>query len=52
MEDALNVPAVMIVLYTKSTSSEVSGFEPDVTLTMSRNLKRLSPGLILSGEYP
>jgi hypothetical protein len=30
----------------------ISGVEPDVTLTIFERVLILSPGLILSGEYP
>jgi hypothetical protein len=52
MEDALNVPTVMILLYNSSIVSAISGVLPEVTFTILLTLCFLSPGLILSGEYP
>ena len=49
---ALKVPAVIIELYKSSTKLAISGFDPDVTFFMVVKVFTLSPGTILSGEYP
>ncbi|MNT47901.1 hypothetical protein D3C72_1846530 [compost metagenome] len=49
MLDALCVPAVMISLYSWSTSSATSGVEPEVTFLIVLTRCSLSPGLIRSG---
>ena len=52
MLSALKAPAVMIELYKSSTKSAISGVDPDVTFLMVVKVFTLSPGTILSGEYP
>ena len=49
---ALKVPAVIIELYNLSTNLATFGFDPDVTFLMVVKVFTLSPGTILSGEYP
>jgi len=39
-------------LYKSSTFLPISGVEPDVTFNIFSTVCSLSPGLILSGEYP
>ncbi|MNO00637.1 hypothetical protein D3C81_2205660 [compost metagenome] len=46
---ALCVPAVMISLYSWSTSSATSGVEPEVTFLIVLTRCSLSPGLMRSG---
>ncbi len=46
------VPAVIILAYSSSTFLPISGVEPAVTLSIFVTVCSLSPGLILSGEYP
>ena len=48
----LCVPALIISLYSSSISVATSGVEPDVTFFILVIVCFLSPGLILSGEYP
>jgi hypothetical protein len=50
--EALYVPATIIDLYNLSTISAISGVDQDVTLTIFVKVFILSPGFILSGEYP
>jgi hypothetical protein len=50
IEEALCVPAVMILAYKASTVSATSGVEPEVTFLILVKVFTLSPGLILSGE--
>ncbi|MNE28731.1 hypothetical protein D3C80_1221830 [compost metagenome] len=52
MLGALCVPAVMILAYNASIQSATSGVEPEVTFMIFVKVFTLSPGLILSGEYP
>ena len=49
---ALKVPAEIIDLYKLSINLAISGFDPEVTFLILVNVFTLSPGLILSGEYP
>lgn len=49
---ALWVPAEIISLYKLSTIVAISGVEPEVTFLIFVILCSLSPGFILSGEYP
>ena len=49
---ALCTPASITNSYTFATVSKVSSSIPDTTLTIVSNLWSLSPGFILSGEYP
>ena len=42
----------MIDLYKSSTILDTLGLEPDVTLIIFVKVLILSPGFILSGEYP
>ena len=50
IDEALNVPAVVIDLYKRSIFSAISGVDPDVTFLMVVKVLILSPGTILSGE--
>ena len=52
IEGARYVPAWIILLYKSSTIFAVFWFEPEVTLTIFERVFTLSPGFILSGEYP
>ena len=52
MLGALCVPALIIDLYSSSTNEATSSVDPEVTLTILVKVLILSPGLILSGEYP
>ena len=52
IEEALWVPASIMVLYNWSTSSAIETVEPDVTFLIFVSVLILSPGLIRSGEYP
>ena len=52
IEGALYVPASIIVPYSLSTLSATSGVDPEVTFLIFVRVFTLSPGLILSGEYP
>ena len=49
---ALCVPATIICWYKLSISIATSGVDPEVIFLIFLNLCFLSPGLILSGEYP
>ena len=49
---ALKVPAVIIELYKSSTKEATSGVDPEVTFLIVVKVFTLSPGTILSGEYP
>jgi hypothetical protein len=42
----------MIELYKLSTISAISGVDPEVTFLIFVKVLILSPGFILSGEYP
>lgn len=44
--------AVITDLYNSSTFTPISGVEPDVTFNIFSTVCSLSPGFILSGEYP
>ena len=46
------VPAFITDLYKLSTLTPTSGVEPEVTFKIFSTVWFLSPGLILSGEYP
>src|SRR5699024_7759109 len=46
------IPASIISLYTENIVSSASSSEPDTTFTIFVNVLTLSPGFILSGEYP
>ena len=52
IDDARWVPAVITEEYNLSIKTEDSLFDPDVTLIIFSIVFILSPGLILSGEYP
>ena len=49
---AIWVPAVIILAYNELTICAISGVEPEVTFLILVNVFTLSPGFILSGEYP
>ena len=46
------VPAIITDLYKLFTFKPTSGVEPEVTFNIFSTVCSLSPGLILSGEYP
>ena len=48
----LYMPAFIIDEYNFETFESAFLFDPETTLTISVNFLFLSPGLILSGEYP
>ena len=52
MVGAKCVPAIITDLYKSSTSFPISGVEPEVTFNIFSTVCSLSPGFILSGEYP
>jgi hypothetical protein len=49
---ALKVPAVIIELYKSLTKLVILGVDPDITFLMVVKVFTLSPGTILSGDYP
>ena len=52
IEETLYVPALIIFLYMESILLAASSVEPEVTFLILTKVFTLSPGLILSGEYP
>ena len=52
MLSTLKVPAVIILLYRLSINSADFLLDPEVILIIFSKFLILSPGLILSGEYP
>ena len=52
IDGAKCVPAVITDLYNSLTFTPISGVEPAVILRILSTVCSLSPGFILSGEYP